>query len=278
MRSARIPSAVALAALLVACGGGPRVPPPLMVPVDPPVLRIDSFLPQAFDATGVTLALQGRIENPNPVALSVARFAWAIEVEGQPVGSGQIPGRVSLPARGAVPVAVPARLSWASIPNFLAVLVSRDSLPFHVSGAAEVPGPSGIMELPYALDGEVVLPKLPTVSFQGASLRDAGVFKTVIEFRLRVHNPNPFPLPTGHLRYDFFLSGSQVAQAASYGLATVPSGGTVDVAVPVSFSTIGAAAGAIASAVAGRADVVLTGRAGYGALEAVVDARAALTR
>jgi LEA14-like dessication related protein len=278
MRSARISSAVALAALLAACGGGRRVPPPPMVPVDPPVLRIESFLPQAFDATGVTLALQGRIENPNPVALSVSGMTYAFEVEGQPAGSGQIPGRGSLPARGADPVTVPARFLWANVPNLLAVLVSRESLPVHVSGAVAVPGPSGVMELPYALDGVVVLPKLPAVAFRGASLRDAGVFKTVIEFRLQIHNPNPFPLPTGHLRYDLFLSGSPVAQAASYALATVPPGGTVDVAVPVSFSTIGAAAGAIQGAIAGRADVVLTGRAGYGPLEAAFDARAALTR
>jgi LEA14-like dessication related protein len=276
MRSARTGSAAAAVALLAACGGGHRVPPPPVVPVDPPVLRIDSFLPQAFDATGVTLALQGRIENPNAVALSVSRITYAIQVEGQPASSGQIQGRVSLPAGAAVPVTVPARLLWANVPNLLAVLASRESLPVHVSGAVAVPGPSGLIELPYAIDGVVVLPKLPSISFRGAWLRDAGVFQTVIELRLQVHNPNPFPLPTGRLRYDLFLSGSQVARAASYGLATVPPGGTADVVVPVTFSTIGAAAGAIQGAIAGRADVVLTGRAGYGALEAVVDARAAL--
>jgi hypothetical protein len=44
----------------------------------------------------------------------------------------------------------------------------------------------------------------------------------------------------------------------------------------VTFSTFVAAAGAIQGAIAGRADVVLAGRAGYGALEAGLDARAAL--
>ncbi len=271
-------AAALAAALLAAACGGRRVPPPAPVAVTPPVLRVDGVLPQGADAVGVTLSLQGSAENPNPFSLSVARFDYAVALEGQPVGRGQVSSGLVVPARAALPLAVPLRVGWAQIPGFLGLLATRRSLALHVTGAAVVPGPRGPMALPYAVAGEVALPVLPAVAFQGAALRESSVFQTVVELRLEVRNPNPFPLPTGHLAYDLFLSGVPVAQAASHSLEAVPAGGAAVVVVPVRFSTLGAAAGVLSGAMGGRAEVALRGRAGYGALEVAVDARGGLAR
>jgi len=83
-----------------------------------------------------------------------------------------------------------------------------------------------------------------------------------VEVRLEVENPNDFALPTGHLDYDLSLAGISVARASSYALATVPGRGRAVVVVPVRFSTVGAAAGALSGALGGRTDVALTGAPG----------------
>ena len=59
---------LALAAALAACAGR-RVPEAALAPaepVEPPVLQVDAFAPSGADAFGVTLAIQGRVTNPNP--------------------------------------------------------------------------------------------------------------------------------------------------------------------------------------------------------------------
>jgi LEA14-like dessication related protein len=269
--------AIAVPAILAACGG-PRAPAPPPVAIDPPILRVESFLPRAADAAGVTLAVQGLVENPNPFELSLGRIGYAFQVEGRPAGSGLLSTSVVLPARAAVPVQIPARLRWADVPGFLSLLASRRTLDFHVSGAAGVRTQRGWIDLPYAMDGQVALPLLPEVALEGASLRRSNVFETVVEVRVGIENPNEFALPTGRLAYDLSVNGVSVASAASHSLGSVPGHGQTTVVIPVRFSTVGAAAGMLSGALGGRAEVVLTGRAGYGALEAVLDARTPLAR
>jgi len=277
MRPLRAIPAV-LALLAVACGGGRRVPPPPPVAIDPPALRIETFAPESLDAYGVTLALRGVVENPNPVALSVARFDYAIDVDGQRVAAGRIDSGLGLPARGAVPVVVPARLLWSQVPGFLAMLAVRESLPFRVSGAATAGVRGRWFQLPYGHEGAVVLPRLPGVALERAVVRESSLFQTVVELAFVVQNPNPFPLPVGRLSYDLSISGAQVARAQSFSLVAVPAGGSATVLVPVKFSTIGAVAGALSGAASGRTEVVLTGSVAYGGFEIAIDARSRLTR
>jgi LEA14-like dessication related protein len=269
--------ALVLPAALAACGG-PRAPAPPPVAVDPPVLRVESFLPRSADAVGVTIAVQGRVENPNPFDLSLARLGYAFEIEGRPAGNGLLSANVVLPARSEVPIQIPARLLWAEVPGFLSMLTSRQTIDFRVAGAAGVRTQRGWIDLPYAVEGQVALPRLPAVGLEGSSLRRSNLFETVVEVRLGVENPNDFALPTGRLAYDLSVNGVSVASAASHSLGTVPANGEATVVIPVRFSTVGAAAGMLSGALGGKAEVVLAGRAGYGSLEVLLDARTQLAR
>src|SRR5512134_162041 len=161
--------AVRLAALsalgvLAACAGAPLLPPPPATAVEPPRLVVESLVPRDADALGVTLAVQGRVENPNPVDLSASRWAWQVEVEGQPAGSGQLAAGLVLRRGAAVPVAVPMRLGWASVPSFAALLATRQSVAVRVSGVGSVPVAGGALDLPFVAEGSVALPRLPAVS------------------------------------------------------------------------------------------------------------------
>jgi LEA14-like dessication related protein len=239
---------------------------------------VDGFLPRSADALGVTLEAQGVAENPNPFALRLARFGWAFEVEGRPAGSGLVSTDLVLPAGAAAPIRIPVHLRWADVPGFLSRLASRRPLEFSARGAAGVRTERGWIDLPWAAAGQVALPLLPGVALEGSSLRRSSLFETVVEVRVGIENPNEFALPAGRLVYDFSVNGVSVSSAASHSLDSVPARGKATVVIPVRFSTMGAAAGALSGALGGRAEVALTGRAGYGSLEAVLDARTPLAR
>ena len=269
--------ALVLPAALAACGG-PRASAPPPVAVDPPILRVESFLPRSADAVGVTIAMLGQVENPNPFDLSVARLGYAFEIAGRPAGNGILSTSVVLPARSEVPIQIPARLLWADVPGFVSLLASGQMVDFRAAGAAGVRTHRGWIDLPYAVDGQVALPRLPAVGLEGASLRQSNLFETVVEVRVGVENPNDFALPTGRLAYALSVNGVSVASAASHSLGTVPAHGEATVVIPVRFSTVGAAAGMLSGALGGKAEVVLAGRAGYGSLEVALDARTQLAR
>ncbi len=265
-------------AVLALTAGCAHAPPP--IPITPPTLVLESFIPQQFDAYGVTLSMHGRLENPNPVSVPVDVFTYQISIDGQPAGGGKVSTGIVLPANGSVPARVPARLEWASVPHLLELLATHGGeAPCQVTGAALVPNGSQYLELPYAVSGTVGLPFPPKVSMGKVVLQKSDLFETIIEVQMNVQNPNKFPLPNGRLAYNLTLSGVSVVNGGNFALTDVPPGEPRLIAIPVRFSTVGAAAGAIASILRGaNADVAFSGSAGYGGLEAGLDARATLAR
>jgi LEA14-like dessication related protein len=274
MISSRSLRLAVVAALLAAACGGPRVRAPTPA-LAPPVLRVDALVPVGMDAEGVTLRLVGRIENPNPVALSVDYFDYALELEGRSVEGGRFESGLALPALGAVEVLVPARLRWTAVPDLLTLLAEEGAVPVRVHGRAYVRGAGA---LAYAVAGQVVLPKLPRVALAGSTVRESGLLRTTVDLRLEIENPNDFPLPSGALAYDLTLSGVSVSRAQTHDLGAVGPRGRTTVVVPVRFSTVGAAAGLASTALGGRGDLALTGRARFGGLAVGIDARTPLVR
>ncbi len=264
-------------AVLALAAGCAHAPPP--IPITPPTLVLQSFTPVQFDAYGVTLSMEGKLENPNPVSVPVDVFTYQIAIDGQPAGGGKVSTGIVLPANGSVPATVPARLDWAAVPHLVDLLVAHGGeAPCQVSGAALVPNGAQYLELPYAVSGTVALPQLPKVSMGKVVLRKSDLFETILEVQVNVENPNKFPLPNGRLAYNLTLSGVSVVNGGNYALLDVPPGETRPIAIPVRFSTVGAAAGAIAGALRGVANVAFSGRAGFGGLEVGLDAQTALTR
>jgi LEA14-like dessication related protein len=265
----------ALGALAAGCGGVQHAPTTGLAPI---ALKMESLQAEGADALGVTLRLVGQLENQNPVGLSVERFAYAVEVEGKRIGKGKVRSGLAVPASGTAPVSIPVRLEWTKVPKLPAVLATRGALPVRVSGTAVVSAGGGELALPYALDGSLLLPRLPAIALEGAVTRETGVLQNTIELRVAVQNPNPFALPVGSLTYDLWLSGVSVAKAVSTSLDAVPPGGSITVIIPLHLSSISAAIGAFSGKVSGRPSVQLIGRVGYGALEVALDTRSTLER
>jgi len=74
---------IALAALLglAACGHARKVPPPAPIPVERPLVGLAGVKVDALGFSGVDLAFDCEIENPNPFPLSVAGVRYALAIE-----------------------------------------------------------------------------------------------------------------------------------------------------------------------------------------------------
>ncbi len=239
--------------------------------VDPPKLTFRSVDVRSLDLEGATMGFNFDVENRNSFGLDVAKITYGLEVEGTRVTSGDIPGGLRLPAQGKAPVTFTARLRYRDVPGIASLLGKRETVRYRLSGSVGIRTPLGPLELPMSHEDQVALPRAPRFSLDGLSIRSASLSRLSLEVRVRITNPNGFPLPAGKLDSALSLAGAQVARVDDRPLSTVGGNGSAVVAIPIQLDLQEAGRAAADLIRGGKVDVGLRGAADVAGLKVPLD-------
>jgi LEA14-like dessication related protein len=270
----RIVALLALPLFLVSCAEVQKL---ARSAVKDPKLTFRSATLDALDLEGATVAFTWDLENPNGFGLDLARVGWTVDVEGTRVAAGDLPGGLEIKANGTAPVTFPVRVRFQDVPGIVSLLGSgKDVIGYRLAGVIGVRTPIGVLDLPLSHEDRLRLPSLPRFGLEGLSVRRMTFDEVALDVRLRVKNPNAFPLPVGKLDYALAIAGAPVARAAGAALAAVPGGGSAVVEIPLRLDL--ASAGRAAADVARGADVQvdLTGKAVVAGIPLPLDLRGKL--
>ncbi len=262
-----LPAAAALA-LLAGCAELQKI---AASAVERPRLSFRSVSVKTLDLEGATLGFDFMLENPNAVGVELARLGWALEVEGSHVVDGTFPGGLRVPANGAAAVSFPVHVRWKDVPGFVRLVGGRQAIAYRLSGSAGVSTPLGVVELPLSYSDHLSVPRLPAFGLDGVQLRSASLADVTVDVKVRVTNPNAFPLPVGGLSYSLTIGGSSVASGDGRSVAPVPANAAGVVAIPVRVSLLGAGLAATQLASGGEVDVGLRGTAMFGGIPIPID-------
>jgi LEA14-like dessication related protein len=266
--------ALALPALAAGCAGLKDL---ARSTLQEPKLSFRSANVQALDLDGATVALLFDLSNPNAFGLDLARAGWAVDMDGTRIASGDMPGGLAIPANGTAPITLPVHVRFRDVPGIAALLSSgKDAVPYTVSGALGVRTPLGILDVPLSHSDTLRLPRLPHIALDGISLRGFSLESLGVGFvvRLRVSNPNRFPIPAGGFETAVALGGSNVASAQVGRLQPLPAGASALVEIPVSVDPGSALRAATLLGRGGDVDVHLTGKVDVAGLQFPLDLRA----
>ena len=224
--------AVALGAMTVLSGCA-EVGKIAAAAIDPPKLTFKSVNVRAFDLEGVTLGFDFDVENRNSFGLEVARVTYGIEIEDTRVLTGDAPGGLALPAQKKVPLTFTARVRFRDVPGIASLAGKRDSVHYRLAGSIGVKTPLGILDLPVSHQDTLALPKMPRFSLDGLAIRSFSFTRLALDLKLRISNPNGFPLPAGRLDAALSLGTSRVARVENRTLTAVRENGTSVVTIPI---------------------------------------------
>jgi LEA14-like dessication related protein len=237
-----------------------------------PKLTFKSASLSALDLEGATVSLTWDLENPNPFGVDLAKVAWTFDAEGKRVAQGDVPGGLQIRANGTSPVTFPVRVRYQDVPGIVNLLGSgKDEIRYAVGATVGVRTPVGELDLPVTHSDKLRLPSMPHFSLDGLAVHSVGFDAIVLDVRLRVQNPNAFPLPPGSLKYALSLSGSDVARAESVKVEPVAARSSGIVVIPVRVDV--GSAGRVATDIARGADlqIALTGNASLAGLPLPLD-------
>jgi LEA14-like dessication related protein len=270
------PLRVAIVASVLALAGCAELAQVAKVAVEEPRVTFRSATLDALDLEGATVAFEWSVENPNSFGLDLASIAYRLDLEGRQAVAGDLPGGLRLPARGAAPLRVPVRVRFADVPGLARLASGKDEVGYRLSGTVGVRTPLGVLDVPVAHEGRLPVPRLPELSLEGLAVRSASMSELGLDVRLRVKNPNRFPLPAATLACGIALAGAEVGSAQARPVAPVAAGGSAVVAIPVALSLLGAGRAAAQVAQGGPVDVAVTGTASFGGVPVPLDLRARL--
>jgi LEA14-like dessication related protein len=201
--------------------------------VEPPKLTFRAVNVRSFDLEGVTLGFDFDAENRNAFGVQVARITYGIEVEGTRVLSGDAPGGLSLPAQKKVPLTFTARFRFRDVPGIASLLGARDEVRYKLSGSVGIDTALGVLDLPMSHEDTLKLPRMPRFALDGVSVRGFSLTRLTLDLRLRITNPNFFPIPAGRLDAALSLGDSRVARVENRALAAVRENGSTVVTIPI---------------------------------------------
>lgn len=269
-RTHRLPLAAAAATLLLA-GGCAELEQHLASAFQKPRLAFRTATLDALDLEGATVGFTFDLENPNAFGLSLARLGYGIEMEGTRVATGEMPGGLSIAANGRTPVTFPVRVRWQDVPGIVSLFGKRDAIAYRLSGNIGVRSPLGVIDLPLSHEDRLAVPRLPGFSVEGLAVRQVSFTDVTVDVKVKVANPNAFPLPPGRLDYALSIAGSPVARAEGKALAAVPGGKDAVIAIPVKVNLLQAGRAASALVQGGNVDLGLTGTADLAGLPLPLD-------
>jgi LEA14-like dessication related protein len=262
MRTPRKLRAVLALLLLTGCAEVGKLAASVVVP---PKLTFRSVNVRDLDLEGATLAFDFDVQNENGFGLSVARIAYALDVEGTRL-DGTAPGGLKLPARAKAPLTLTAHLRYRDLPTLAALVGKKDAVRYKLSGNVGVETPLGVLDLPVSHEDRLDLPRLPQLALDGVSVRSVSLTRLSLEVRVRMTNPNAFPLPAGHLDAALSLGGAEVARVDERTLAAVPGKASAVAAIPISLDLGDAGRAALDLSRGAPVQVNLRGEARVGGL------------
>lgn len=212
-----------------------------------------------------TLNLTYRLENPNPIALNLARVSYALEVEGHQVVAGSPPQGLTIPASGQTEITFPANLRFADLGQVVETFLTKDTAAYRASGSLGINTPIGIVDVPLAKEGTFEVPKVPQIQFATPRITQLTFTGATIEFPITVTNRSGYPLPINRVGGALQIAGANVGSLDSGEIGTLTAHGTRQITVPLTLHFAQAASAATALT-RGAANVAFRGNLQSGAV------------
>jgi LEA14-like dessication related protein len=184
--------------------------------------------------TDAQLAVDLVVKNPNAFGISADGVSYALRIQDKPLFDGTTREKVRLEGGKSSKVTLPFSLRYEDALGSVAALKEARDLRYKVSGKIDF----GIFTLPYAREGKIALPRLPDLSVQALQISQLSLNGFELALKLKVNNPNGFPIRLDDLNYDVKLAGIALMHGRNAQPIAVKSNkdGLVNLKVGVDFS------------------------------------------
>lgn len=195
-----------------------------------------------FDHLNMAFDLQ--IDNPNPVAISLAGLDYQLKLAGKPFLRGDQPRRLRINANASSHITLPLDIAFASLYQEIRQLKGKDTVPYTMALGLKIDVPLlGQMRYPLKVAGTLPLPRAPQITLHDLRLQQLSFNSAALQLTLEVRNPNTFALALQRLNYRFDVNGKRWVHGIQDGLGKLPQNdkGLITLPIHLNFMEVGTA-------------------------------------
>lgn len=168
------------------------------------------------------------VHNPNPIGFPVKNMTFSLNIlERKFIVGTTDPGAFVRPASAAV-VSLAIPLNFMDVFSTAEAFRNTPNARFDLSGKMDV----GPFTVPYDLSGELVIPRIPSVSVEAMTVRRAPGPER-LEMTVALENPNPFPTPPGLLEYSTTLGHAVLGEGWITPIPALDAGQKRRIVIPI---------------------------------------------
>lgn len=202
----------------------------------PTVSVVDQRLTR-LDFERVNMAFGIQVNNPNPIAISLAALDYDLKLAGHSFASGQQNKQMQLAAAGPSRFELPLSMSFQEIYQGLTELKGKSEVPYELTTGLAIDVPLlGKLRYPVTTSGTLPLPKLPKVSLQKLSLEKLSFSGATLALNVVVDNPNAFNVGLDKLRYDFTVNGKRWLSGQRSSLGNIANNQSNVITLPITLN------------------------------------------
>lgn len=213
--------------------------------VQKPVLSLDDFRVSALSLSDIELTFDLQVDNPNPVALTLASYTYDFQIDQNSFVKGNQTLSSKIEANSKNIISVPVVFTFTELYNTFSSIKDKDETGYSFLANVGVNVPVlGMIEVPIQKDGVFPVVKAPTMSVSKFSVKNLSLTKADIELELNIDNPNAFGLILNKLDYNVDLNGlSPISGEISDKIEIAKNGsGSIKIPTSLNFLSLGMAA------------------------------------
>jgi LEA14-like dessication related protein len=184
---------------------------------------------------GFNLAFDVKVDNPNPVAISLAGLDYDLKLLGSRFLQGEQPTGLKVAANGSSQVQVPLRLGFQQLMSSYRQLKGAERADYQLDLGMGFDVPLlGRVRVPISYKGEFPIPRMPEIKLRSFDIRQLSMSGANLLLQMEVDNPNAFSLLLGKLDYNLKLNGYNVGSGLIDKPVNIEQGGQGVIGLPVS--------------------------------------------
>ena len=207
-----------------------------------PKVKFDRMQVNALSFQDISTDFVFTVDNPNPIKVGVAEFAYDFELEQISLFEGDNSDGFKLEPEGVSELSLPIDLIFAETWETIQATKGQDEVDFRVAGRFGFDTPIGPVKVPYDEDGAFPAVRTPKFNFKNLRVGQVDLTGATLELDLGVTNEHGSDLIFDNFAYAVKMEGHQVGSGLVQTFDVLGADeGTLTIPFAVSFFDFGAA-------------------------------------